>query len=388
MPRPAKGPRLELNDFGLYEVHWSETYTDPRTQKRKSRSKRVSTRTGNLQEAQRFLAGWLTEADRVQSGAWTVQEAWEFYEAEYLDAKNTAAPDNEKFRIKPILAFFADYIVSEIDATDVNEYTRRRRSGKIKVVTVSKDGTEKEFARAVSDSTIRRELGVLIAAINFCADQKKISRNDVPSIPLPAEGDARDFWLVEEELDLIMAAAQPTSAKRLTRAYRFIALARYTAARRRAIEQIDWFRTSLDRRQIDYRKPGERRTKKRKVAVPIADELLPILKRAFDEKISEHVLDNPGSIRKALDTAIERAAKMAEGMGRPEMAARIRRTTAHTFRHTWATLSAQRGVPLWKIAGVLGDTLATVERNYAHHCPDHLRDAVNARDDDTRGAQL
>jgi integrase len=54
------------------------------------------------------------------------------------------------------------------------------------------------------------------------------------------------------------------------------------------------------------------------------------------------------------------------------------RVTPHTFRHTWATWAAQRGVPLFEIAGMLGDTMKTVEKNYAHHHPDHLRGAVNS----------
>jgi integrase len=51
--------------------------------------------------------------------------------------------------------------------------------------------------------------------------------------------------------------------------------------------------------------------------------------------------------------------------------------TPHTLRHTWATLAARAGVDLYAIAGVLGDTLSTVEKNYLHHAPDHLRGAIN-----------
>jgi hypothetical protein len=39
---------------------------------------------------------------------------------------------------------------------------------------------------------------------------------------------------------------------------------------------------------------------------------------------------------------------------------------------------AQAGADLWDIAGILGDTLATVEKTYAHHHPDYLRKAANA----------
>src|SRR5260221_7389331 len=68
-----------------------------------------------------------------------------------------------------------------------------------------------------------------------------------------------------------------------------------------------------------------------------------------------------------------------ERAGAPERAAVMRKATPRTLRHTWATLAAQAGVPLWEIAGGLGDTLATVMKNYAHHAPDHLRKAINFR---------
>ena len=58
----------------------------------------------------------------------------------------------------------------------------------------------------------------------------------------------------------------------------------------------------------------------------------------------------------------------------------------HTFRHTAATQMARRGVPLYDIAGVLGNTLAMVERVYAHHCPGRLRAAVNSISGASAGA--
>jgi integrase len=51
----------------------------------------------------------------------------------------------------------------------------------------------------------------------------------------------------------------------------------------------------------------------------------------------------------------------------------------HALRHTWATLASRAGIPLFQVAGVLGDSLPTVMRVYAHHSPEHLRGAVNFR---------
>ena len=49
----------------------------------------------------------------------------------------------------------------------------------------------------------------------------------------------------------------------------------------------------------------------------------------------------------------------------------------HVMRHTAATHMARRGVPLWTIAKVLDNTIAMVEKVYAKHSPDDLREAVD-----------
>ena len=49
---------------------------------------------------------------------------------------------------------------------------------------------------------------------------------------------------------------------------------------------------------------------------------------------------------------------------------------------------ARRGVPLYLIAKVLGDTIATVEKVYAKHAPDDLRAAVDMISSAHVGAQI
>jgi len=49
----------------------------------------------------------------------------------------------------------------------------------------------------------------------------------------------------------------------------------------------------------------------------------------------------------------------------------------HVIRHTAATHMARNGVPLWKIAKILGNTLAMVEKVYAKWSPDDPDGTVN-----------
>jgi integrase len=44
----------------------------------------------------------------------------------------------------------------------------------------------------------------------------------------------------------------------------------------------------------------------------------------------------------------------------------------HILRHTRATHLLQAGVPIYDVAKLLGDTIATVERVYGHHSCESL----------------
>ena len=56
------------------------------------------------------------------------------------------------------------------------------------------------------------------------------------------------------------------------------------------------------------------------------------------------------------------------------------------FRHTFATHLVQAGVPLVEVAQLLGGSLETVERNYLHLSPGHLKQAINALNRRGQGA--
>jgi len=70
-------------------------------------------------------------------------------------------------------------------------------------------------------------------------------------------------------------------------------------------------------------------------------------------------------IRLGFQTALKRA-----GLGR--------KITPHVLRHMCGTWLAEAGVPIWQTVGYMGLTAAAFERIYAHHHPDHMRDASKA----------
>lgn len=346
-------PYLEQNDRGMWEIRWTED----------RRSMRKSTRTSDRTEAERALAQFLLDRhdERRGSHAMKVGEALDRYVTEHVASKVV-----DKQRQLDIIAnlrpFFGGMLVRDIRPNDVLLYGSKRADG----VVGSKP--------ARSNGTLRRELNCMIAALNHAVRAKRIAATDVPYIPLPAAPAAKDLWLTEREEEQLLAAAEAENANypMMDRGYLFVHIALATASRRRAIEKLRWDQVDLDARLIHFRPAGDRQTKKRRVPVPISDDLLPILRRARQLATSDCVLHTDRSVMRRFEAVCARAHAMT---GNPK----FRSITPHTLRHTAATLMARAGVQLYQIAGILGDSLTTCTKNYVHHCPDHLRSAINAR---------
>lgn len=358
MSRPNRGPRLVLGSAGRYEIRWTEA----------GRSKRSSTGTANLQQAQMVLGNFLLlgERERItqRSPDLLVLEALgdedvpgDDYWHEHV-IPHVIGIDTIRYSYDKLKAHFGHLAVKDITPADVASYVAKRRAGRL--------------GRPSVNHTISRELSVLNAAINHAVKARRLSKADQPFIKLPGTSPPRDRWLTYDQADALLAAAQkpvdPHAPKgKLPRVYRFIAITLHTASRKSAVR-------GLRRRQIDmdggviYLNPiGRAQTKKRRAKVPISDALRPILERILSEIPDDpdaFLLDHDGCIRTAFGNAVERA-----GLGSD--------VTPHVLRHTKATWMAQAGASMFDIAGILGDSVETVTKTYAHHHPDYLRDAIN-----------
>jgi len=198
-------------------------------------------------------------------------------------------------------------------------------------------------------ATQRRELNVLCAALNHAVKYRRLAGAALPYIPLPNSSPPKDRWLTVDELDRLLIAAGKWSP----RVRLFISLAYYTGSRRRALETLTWDQVNFNQSRIALGKPGERQTKKRRPTVPMGPALQANLVSAYNTRTGPFVLGSDADIFSAFKAAAKRAG--LDGV------------TPHTIRHTRAVHLAQKGISIYMIAGLLGDTVATVERNYLHH---------------------
>lgn len=337
---------------GIIYMHW----TDPVPGQR-GRSRRRSTGTRLMVEAKTFLANFLL-LEQEQPAAeyiYKVRDLWAVYDAKHL-ARNVASVDTIRGIWKNLEQQFGASSVSEVSQDKVDAYEAKRRRGVI--------------GKPSKTGTIRKELNALRACLNWCASPKRrlLPPEHVPTYDLPPEGAPRDRWLRTPEIQKLLDAARVVSNKmgnRMGRGERFIWLALETAARAEAIRQLTWDRVDFEQWTIDYRLPGRAATKKRRVVVPVSKALREPLLRMYAERLTDQglVLDN--------DAPVWRSVKVvARNAGLVDV-------SPHVLRHTAATHMARRGVPLWIIAKILGNTMAMVERVYAKHSPDDLRAAVD-----------
>jgi integrase len=219
--------------------------------------------------------------------------------------------------------------------------------------------------RGRSAGTVRRELGVLRAAINYAHKVGRLTRT--VAVELPARPEPRDRWLTREEAAHLLRASRTKQARLYMPL--FILLGLYTGRRKEAILSLRWPQVNLETGLIDFEVAGRQRTNKRRGTVRIPSRLLPHLKRAprrgndLGYVLHDHGV-RIGDIKKGFAAACKRA--------------KLEDVTPHTLRHTSATWLMQAGVPSWQAAGFLAMSVETLQRVYGHHHPDYMREAADA----------
>lgn len=330
--------RLETNRSGFFEIRWVEAT---------GRTRSVSTRTKDRALAEKvrrsFVKGEQDAALRASGGV-SVGVLLDMYEAA---AKGRGVTERMEYSLKPVRAFFGAMLVDELDPETVLDY---------------------QAFRARASGTVRRELVQLTAALNWASKHRKIT--NAPKIDLPAPGEARAVFLdtkLESELYALASRAE-WPVGRLSRTGRFICIGLDTGARKAAIEGLTWDRVDLVRGVIDFRDPGVRTTKKRRVATPIPARLKPVLERAAAERKDGcvHVLDHAGNVRKGWASFMKRHG--------------FEDVTPHVLRHTRITLLLQAGVSVWDVSALVGASPAVIQAVYGHFVADsRLSELANRR---------
>jgi integrase len=267
----------------------------------------------------------------------------------YLDdvVPKHARPDESRRRIARIGDFFGDKLLSDINGQLCRAYARS----------------------SSTDAMARRDLEELRAAINHHRQEGLHDR--IVSVVLPERRPPRERWLDRSEAaKLLWTAWRRPKCKQVAK---FILSALYSG-RRSAVVCTASFKREPGRTWVDVDRgllwPPERakKTRKRNPHAPIADRLLPHLRRWRDHGQRYVVEWGDEPVQRVGRTLKEIA--IAAGLGDE--------VTPHVLRHTAATWLMQAGVDMLEAGKFLGMTTRTLEETYAHFRPDHLSTAKAA----------
>jgi integrase len=345
MPRPRSStPTYSLTQRGgIWYVQWWQD----------GAAKRTSCRTADYGEAKVFREALISALGTpLPPTSPTIGAILDGYEKAKAAKVHSSAITYAR---KSLERHLMDVPASSLTAQRVAGYAAARRKEGAQGASVA----HRKKVRPLSDGTIRRELGVLRAALNWARDANWIA--DAPAVDLPPAQPARDRWLTKREASALLAAADTLHIRT------FIALALFTAGRAGAILDLTWNRVDEDAELITLA-DGKVRGKKRRQTVPIADDLKPYLTEARKGATSPYVVEWRSG----------RVASVKKGFGAAVAAAKLQGVTPHVLRHTAATWMVQAGVPIKMVADYLGDSVQMIERHYAKHSPDWLRPGAAA----------
>jgi len=357
MAKPiSRVPWLATRKNGRWYAFWYDET------KRRTESKSLATR--DPDEAKARFAAFLTNQDAItgQVGSrLTVGQGLRQYWDEHA-SKGVIDQDRQENIIANLQGFFGDVAFSDVDQTLCRAYTEARRQG------LHGGGmNRRKHYGAAADSTIARELGLLGTAANHARKNKRLGPTADPPTPMPVI--LKPQFVAEETVWLTVGEFQTLLRWAEGDLLDFIMIAYYTGARRRSIEVLTPGQINLIQGTINLRHPDEtilqRRSKKRRPHVPIADELRPTIERMLAENghtgwLFGAKLDFYYPFKQLL------ASLKLEHKGFP-----------HVLRHSRATHLLHTGkVSTYHVAQLLGDTEETVRRVYAHACVQNLGDAI------------
>ena len=266
MPHPNQGPKLDYRaDRGQFYITWSEG----------GRSRRLTTGTGDRETAHIALAEFIRDRQQQSQpvgpsapSEFPIDQALDLYGQQH--APTTEVPERIGYAIEALLPFWQHSGVGDITEATCRAYGRWRER---------------------SDGTVRKELGVLRAAVNFAHRHGRIT--SAPYVFLPDKPEGKSRWLTHSEAAaLVRAARRARSTAGLSyatssRGYLplFILLALHTGARKEALLSLRWPQVDLDRGVIDLNPAGRRRTAKGRAVIPTsrpADDAAPARATARD----------------------------------------------------------------------------------------------------------
>ena len=324
--------QITLNERGVYQAR--HIVVENGRRKHKVTSLRTSLRDEAEARAKDLIRGVKPEAK-----AMTVPDAIQAYIDQHLAKKGQ---DRNVFGAtrRAIADHFKRVSVPDVTDRMIETFTEARIAGKWS------DG------KRIAPQTVRKELNILQAALNFVISKRLVRGVDPFHLPKPPESQPKDLWMTEKQERKMMDALPDQSLDMQI----FVRLALSYGARKQAIVDLTWDQVDFDRGEIDFNRPGAIKTRKRRSRVPMTAQVRDVLMRKSEVRTEAKVIDRNTPLR---------FRTFAESVGLPWV-------TPHVLKHTAITLMLRAGVSMDSVSALTATDIRTIQKTYRHHCANEL----------------
>jgi integrase len=377
MPRPSQGPRLrphKRNGKTMWIIRDGQRNVGTGCVVGKGEEGNAS-----FAEAQKKLAEYIGEKHDPEANRGgdllkaAVADALSVYMSEKIDIPPPPSAVTEQARkkhehrrragikiIDRLNTFFGRYSIPDLKGRLSREYAAQRGS----------------------QSSARRELEVLQAAVNYYVEDEVGGVQTKFRTWLPDPSPARERWLTRSEAARLIWSAwrlredRGTARGRYTSRHiaRFILVGLYTGTRASAIcgaaltQAIGRGYVDLDHGIFVRRAMGAKETNKRQPTIPLPPRLLAHMRRWQRLGISN------GSVIEWQGEPVERVSKgwlrVRDGSGLDDQ------VIPHTLRHTAITWYLRSGKNPHQVSDYCGVSMQIINKHYKHHMPGGFDDVM------------
>lgn len=310
--------------------------------------RKVSTGTENETEAYSYLREFELNFNAYKAESANINKIIDIYldkkESEMkLAGTYTRGSGFQKLELsfKSVRDFFGEYLPNQLTHTIVNNY--------------------KELHSNLAPKTIRNYLTNLTAALNSAKNEGLIDC-EIIKIKLPPKitKDKKEVLSEEEVIELLNIIEHPH-----LKTYCYLAF--FTAQRGIDILSLTWDRVDFENNVINFKDASINTGNKKQAAIPMTNEVLEIMKEAYDIAETKFVIEYLGKPVKSIKRSFNAAIKKVTD----------KKITPYCMKHTAITLLAKKGIPFWEISILTGVDSRTLEQHYAHIHPDYLKRSVS-----------
>lgn len=298
------------------------------------------------------------KANQMELDAWkgwspSHENAYDFEDLMLAYTKERELGNADLNCITQLQGYFSGTVLNSLGAGEINGYKQYRKNCNRK------------------DGTVRRELAVFSAAINYARREWDWDIPNQVANRKPAESKERIRWLTHREAKLLLAQAKKSVYS--PHLADFIELALQTGMRKQEILGLEFSRIDLDKGVI-YLNPGDQKNGHYS-AVPLSQTAKQVVLRRIRAN-AEHFGQSPylfpskighiKDVKKGFSFACEKVG--------------IRDFRVHDLRHTFASWLVQEGVSIYDVKHLLRHSSTAVTEKYSHLPPETTRKAVERLD--------